>query len=108
LPILLDIVGILLSICLLPQIYKIYKTKQVENISYLWQILYIIGIIMHLYYGIYYNLLPIYIPTIIELILILIMILLKLIYSKNNDNFPDMIPKGYIFKINRKMNKFDI
>ena len=36
--------GIILSVCLIPQIYKIYKTKQVENISYSWQILYILGI----------------------------------------------------------------
>ena len=29
--------------------------KEVENISLLWQILYITGIILHLYYSIYYN-----------------------------------------------------
>ena len=40
--------GILLSLCLIPQIYKIIKTKHVDNISYLWQILYIIGISLHL------------------------------------------------------------
>ena len=83
--------GIILSVCLVPQIYKIYKTKQVENISYSWQILYITGISLHLYYGIYYNLLPIYIPTIIELILIVFLFYLTLVYSKrkkmieNND-----------------------
>ena len=63
--------GIILSICLIPQIYATYKTKHVENISYLWQLMYISGIILHLYYSIYYNLLPIYIPTIIELCLII-------------------------------------
>lgn len=83
--------GIILSICLIPQIYKIYKTKQVENISYSWQILYITGISLHLYYAIYYDLLPIYIPTIIELILIVFLFYLTLVYSKrekmieNND-----------------------
>ena len=39
--------GIVLSICLIPQIYKIYETKHVENISYLWQFLYILGISLH-------------------------------------------------------------
>ena len=83
--------GIILSICLVPQIYKIYRTKQVENISYSWQILYITGISLHLYYAIYYDLLPIYIPTIIELILIVFLFYLTLVYSKrekmieNND-----------------------
>lgn len=74
--------GIVLSVCLIPQIYKVYKTKHVKNISYLWQFLYIIGIIFHLYYGIYYNLLPIYIPTIIELCFIIMLLILKITYSK--------------------------
>ena len=77
--------GIVLSICLIPQIYTIIKTKYVDNISYLWQILYIIGIILHLYYSIYYNLLPIFIPTIIELGLMLFLFILKIIYTKKNN-----------------------
>tara|TARA_B100000123_G_C25687962_1_gene409459 strand:- start:564 stop:854 length:291 start_codon:yes stop_codon:yes gene_type:complete len=74
--------GIILSICLAPQIYKIIKTKEVENISYLWQFMYILGIIAHLYYGIYYNLLPIYVPSIVELCLIIILFILKVKYQK--------------------------
>ena len=67
--------GVVLSVCLIPQIYTIYKSKEVEkNISYLWQILYIIGVSLHLYYAIYYDLLPIYIPTIVELCLILFLL----------------------------------
>ena len=77
--------GIILSVCLIPQIYKIYKTKQVENISYSWQILYILGISLHLYYGVYYDLLPIYIPTIIELILIIALFIMTIFYSKGKN-----------------------
>ena len=78
--------GIVLSLCLIPQIYTIYKSKDVDNISYLWQILYILGVSLHLYYAIYYNLLPIYIPSIIELCLILINMLTNYLfeYFKNN------------------------
>ena len=47
--------GVILSICLIPQIFKIYKTKQVENISYIWQFLYFLGISLHLYYGTHFN-----------------------------------------------------
>ena len=79
--------GIILSICLIPQIYKIYQTKKVDNISYLWQFLYILGIIFHLYYGIYYSLAPIYIPTAIELFFVLILLGLKIYYErKKSDN----------------------
>ena len=74
--------GVILSICLIPQIIKIYKTKQVENISYYWQFLYLLGISLHLYYGIHYNLLPIYIPTILELFLVLLLLYLTYIYSR--------------------------
>ncbi len=77
--------GIILSVCLIPQIYKIYKTKQVENISYSWQILYILGISLHLYYGVYYDLLPIYIPTIIELILIIVLFIMTIFYSNRKN-----------------------
>lgn len=51
--------GCLLSICLVPQIYKVYNTKDASNISYSWQILYLIGLIPHLIYGIYYDLIQI-------------------------------------------------
>ena len=43
--------GIILSLCLIPQIFKIYKTKKVDNISLLWQFMYISGIILHLVYA---------------------------------------------------------
>jgi len=78
--------GVVLSVCLIPQIYTIYKSKEVENISYIWQIMYIIGISLHLYYAIYYNLLPIYVPTIVELFLILILLRFKIIYRKKKSN----------------------
>ena len=78
--------GIILSICLIPQIYQICKTKHVENISYLWQFMYISGISLHLYYSIDYGLLPIIIPTIIELFFVILLLILKIIYMKNNKN----------------------
>ena len=76
--------GCMLSVCLTPQIYKIYKTKDVENISYLWQSLYLLGLIPHMAYGLYYDLIPIYVPAIIEIFFLLILIYLKCLYRKKN------------------------
>ena len=76
--------GCMLSVCLVPQIYKVYTTKEVENISYYWQALYLTGLIPHLIYGIYYDLIPIYVPTIIEIIFLIILIGLKYFYSSNS------------------------
>lgn len=81
--------GVILSVCLFPQIYAVWKTKKVDNISYSWQFMYITGISLHLYYGIYYNLLPIFIPTIIELCLIFMLLALKIKYQNKNDNDND-------------------
>jgi uncharacterized protein with PQ loop repeat len=76
--------GMILSICLVPQIYQIIKTKQVDNISYLWQFMYIVGISLHLFYAVYLELLPIYIPTIIELIFIITLTIMKFIYTNRH------------------------
>lgn len=76
--------GCMLSVCLVPQIYKVYTTKEVENISYYWQALYLTGLIVHLIYGIYYDLIPIYVPTIIEIIFLNILICLKYFYSSKS------------------------
>ena len=82
--------GGILSICLIPQIVQICKTKHVENISYIWQFMYITGLSLHLYYSIDYYLLPIMIPTIIELIFIIILLILKIIYNKKTNNKIDI------------------
>ena len=58
--------GIVLSICLFPQILKVMKTREVSNISYVWQFMYIFGLSLHFVYGIYYDLLPIYIPVLLN------------------------------------------
>jgi MtN3 and saliva related transmembrane protein len=76
--------GIILSVCLFPQILKIIKTKEVKNISYIWQLMYIIGLCLNFVYSFHYNLLPIYIPCIIELLFIVFLTFLKFIYS----NYP--------------------
>ena len=78
--------GIVLSICLIPQIYEIVKTKQVNNISYLWQFLYLIGLILNITYTIHYDLKPLYIPTVFELLFVILLIILKYIYSKNENS----------------------
>lgn len=73
--------GIILSFCLLPQIIKVLQTKHVDNISYLWQFLYILGLSLNFIYSFYYQLQPIYIPNIIELLFIIFMTFLKILFT---------------------------
>ena len=78
--------GILLSGCLIPQIYKTYKTKDVENISIYWQVLYIIGLSMSTIYMFVNKLYPILIPNLIELFFIILLTIMKIAYHKKKIN----------------------
>lgn len=73
--------GIILSICLFPQVIKVIKTKKVDNISYIWQFSYILGLSLNFVYSFYYKLIPIYVPNIIELLFIIFLTFLKFIYT---------------------------
>lgn len=81
--------GILLSLCLVPQIYKTYKTKDVENLSIYWQILYIIGLSMSMVYMFVNKLYPILIPNLIELFFIILLTVMKIIYDKKSNKKKD-------------------
>ena len=70
--------GFMLSICLLPQIYKVIKTRSVNDISYIWQCLYFIGLLLNIIYCYYANIIPILIPAILEITLCTVLIILKI------------------------------
>ena len=76
--------GILFPLSLVPQIYKSYKTKKLDDISYYWQFTFIISLISALIYSIYYNLKPIYMSSFLELSFVMILTIMKFIYSKKN------------------------
>ena len=81
--------GILFPLSLVPQIYKSYKTKKLDDISYYWQFTFILSLICALIYSIYYNLKPIYISSFLELSFAMVLTIMKFIYSKiiiTNDN----------------------
>lgn len=77
--------GLILSICLTPQLYKTYKTKNTDGISYYWQSLYILGLSFTNIYTYHYKLAPIFIPGTIELFFIIILFFMKIIYSKEQN-----------------------
>lgn len=73
--------GLTLSTCLIPQIYKTYKTKNADSISLTWQSLYIIGLTCSNIYVYHYKLLPLLIPSTIEMFFIISLFLMKLKFS---------------------------
>ncbi len=69
------------SICLLPQIIRTIKKKRAKDISYLWQMLSLLGLVFLFSYGIYFMLLPVFIPISLELFLMNFLIALKYYYD---------------------------
>lgn len=78
--------GILFASGFVPQIYKSFKTKNLEDISYGWQFIFTLGVILGIIYSVHNDLKPIYICSSIELCFMIILIIMKIIYRKKNND----------------------
>ena len=74
--------GIIISASLLPQVYKTYQTKSAKDISYAYQIIYIVGCTLTNTYALVKGLWPVYIPCLFEEALIITLTLMKLVYDR--------------------------
>ncbi|MCF6181242.1 MAG: SemiSWEET transporter [Lutibacter sp.] len=75
------IAAVLTTSAYVPQVYKTWKTKSVENISLTMYIVMAIGISLWLLYGIYLNSLSLILANSITVILTLIIIIFKVRYK---------------------------
>ena len=75
--------GILFASSLIPQVYKSTVTKDLTSISYGWQIIHIMALIMGIIYSIHKSLPPIYIFSFFELVCMIYLLILKITYSKS-------------------------
>jgi MtN3 and saliva related transmembrane protein len=66
--------GILFASSLIPQVYKSFKTKELNDISIIWQLIFILALVLGIIYSYHNNLKPIYICSFIELILMIILL----------------------------------
>ena len=73
--------GFLFAASLTPQIYKSCKTKDMADISYGWQILLIIALLMSLVYSLHKDLLPVFISSAVELVFMLTLLVMKIMYK---------------------------
>ncbi|MBF4515482.1 SemiSWEET transporter [Flavobacterium sp. ANB] len=83
---LIDIVGLFAGICVtisvIPQIYKIWKTKKVKEISLLTFSVLTFGVAVWIVYGILKNDLPIIVTNSVSLFLNLVMVYFIIYYEK--------------------------
>ena len=75
--------GGILGICLLPQLFKTYKTKSTKDISYPWIFLYSLGMFFMLSYGLYFQLWPSFIPGAIEFVMVICLLCMKIYYESH-------------------------
>lgn len=82
--------GILFASSLIPQLYKSCKSKNLDDISYGWQAIFILAIILGLIYSIHKDLPPVYLSSSVELIFMISLVLMKYYYRHPNVTIPDV------------------
>ena len=78
--------GVLFASGFVPQIYKSYKTKNMDDISYGWQFIFLIGVILGIIYSVHKDLPPIYLCSSVELVFMVTLIIMKYSYSLSETN----------------------
>jgi MtN3 and saliva related transmembrane protein len=78
--------GVLFASGFIPQIYKSYKTKNMNDISYGWQFIFLIGVILGIIYSVHKDLPPIYLCSSVELVFMVTLIIMKYSYSLSETN----------------------
>jgi len=73
--------GIIIAISLAPQVFKAWKTKSTKDISILWNIIYISGLLLFLVYGFGIKEMPIILGGVIEVLLAISLIIAKILYG---------------------------
>jgi len=86
--------GFLFAISLVPQLYKSCKTKKLDDISYIWQVIFLIGMSLMLIYSYEKDLKPVFIPASFEAFFMIILFSMKVYYDfkkkKMNNNNNDI------------------
>ena len=76
--------GSILSVCLIPQIVKIIRTNSANDISYVWQVTSLVGLIFIQTHNVLKNILPLVIPGSLEIFCYVLTLLLKIYYDNRN------------------------
>ena len=81
----IQIVGLLgyatISLSLLPQVFKTFRTRSAADISYVYQSIYIVGCTLSNIYALHEGLWPIYIPGLFEEFMIILLTAMKVYFE---------------------------
>jgi len=83
---LFEIIGLIAAVlttsAFVPQVFKIWKSKSVDDLSLPMYIIFFIGIVLWLIYGIHLNSLAMILSNIVTGVLALLLIIFKIRYNK--------------------------
>ncbi|KAJ3363430.1 hypothetical protein GGF31_000967 [Allomyces arbusculus] len=74
--------GVVLALCLAPQIVQVVRTESAEDISYAWQFLYLVGLAITLAYLVLVDAVAGYVSVIVEIALLLVLVACKWYYDR--------------------------
>jgi MtN3 and saliva related transmembrane protein len=74
--------GALTTICLVPQVYRVFKLKSAHDISLSFTVLFLLGITLWLAYGLSSGLVPVVLWNSITIVLASALLIAKLRYGK--------------------------
>jgi MtN3 and saliva related transmembrane protein len=72
--------GFITAVALTPQIIKTLKTKSVEDISVMWTLIFMAGLLLWVVYGFMNGILPLMIFSSVEFLMAATLFVLKMIY----------------------------
>jgi len=73
--------GFTIAFALTPQVYKAWKTKSTGDISFMWNVIYIVGLMLYVVYGYGIHAMPIIVAGSLELLLAILLIVAKFMYG---------------------------
>ena len=73
--------SLILSFSIIPQVYKTFKSKSAEDLSYKWLVSTVIGLTLVNIYAVNFNLWSLYIPGFMELLFVIVLFYLKNYYQ---------------------------
>jgi MtN3 and saliva related transmembrane protein len=85
--------GVLTTFCYVPQLIRVFSLKSAREISFLYTIALLTGVIIWLLYGIFMHLAPIILWNSISFVMIGLLLLAKLMYGKQRPSLSLSSPR---------------
>ena len=77
--------GFMIAVALFPQLFKTWKTKSAKDISLLWTIISLVGLILYGIYAAVNKIFPLLTFATIESIMLVILISFKMVYDRRKN-----------------------